>query len=55
MDFDGKLDAMDAVIADCAVSGMITDGISLRIADVNNDKTTDENDVCILENCGLYV
>ena len=55
MDFDGKLDAMDAVIADCAVSGMITDGIFLRIADVNNDKITDENDVCVLENCGLYI
>ena len=55
MDFDGRLDAMDSVIANCVVSGMIADGLSLRLADADNNGAADENDVRFLEENGLMI
>ena len=55
MDFDGRLDAMDSVIANCVVSGMLTNGLSLRLADTNNNGAADENDVLRFERSGLMI
>ena len=55
VDFDGRLDAMDSVIANCVVSGMLTNGLSLRLADTNNNVAADENDVLRFERSGLMI
>ena len=55
MDFDCRLDAMDSVIANCVVSGMLTDGLSFRLADTNNNGVADENDVLCFERSGLMI
>lgn len=55
MDFDCRLDAMDSVIANCVVSGMLTDGLSFRLADTNNNGAADENDVLRFERSGLMI
>ena len=50
---DSNLDGMDAVIAACVESGMLSDRASTLIADYNNDGVVNHLDVTALANNGI--
>ncbi len=51
--FDGNLDGMDAVIASCVESGMLTDRAVTAIADKNCDGFVNASDISALIECGI--
>ena len=53
LNYDSKLDGMDAVICNCVMKSIIDDSFAIKLSDTDGNGTTDSNDVILLEQYGL--
>ena len=53
MNHDGVLDGTDAVIAACVDGGMLSDRLSVKLADANGDGKVNNEDIEKLNRMGI--
>lgn len=53
LNFDGRLNGMDAVICNCVVNSMISDSLTIKLSDADGNGETNDNDVSVLLQYGL--
>lgn len=53
VDFDGNLDAMDAVIVDCVINEMLNEKLVIKVSDTDGSGTVNEADADMLIKLGI--